>query len=53
MPAVSKAQQELFAIAEHHPEELPAKDASLKRLSKTKLREFAATPITGLPEHTP
>ena len=51
MPARSKAQRRLFAIAEHHPDELPAKDRGLLRLTHRQLHDFAATPETGLPEY--
>lgn len=43
MPAVSEPQRELFAIAEHHPEELYKKNQSLAKLPKKTLHEFAAT----------
>ena len=49
MPARSKAQQEVFAIAEHAPEKLHAKNRGLLKMSKEKLHEFAATKRTGLP----
>lgn len=49
MPAVSKKQRKLFAIAEHHPEELNAKNRRLGALDKATLHEFAATPEKDLP----
>lgn len=54
MPAESKAQQALFAIAEHHPEKLnsPAKQR-LAKLPRKTLHEFAATPTKGLPKRVP
>ena len=51
MPAVSQAQQRLFAIAEHHPEQLHAKNRALGHLSHKSLHDFAATSRHGLPEH--
>jgi hypothetical protein len=40
-----------MAIAEHHPEELSAKNAGLKSMSHKQLHEFAAVPEKGLPQH--
>jgi len=51
MPATSKSQQKLFAIAEHDPGKLRKKNKSLAKLSKKTLHEFAATPSKSLPEH--
>lgn len=51
MPATSKAQQQLFAIAEHEPGKLHAKNKSLAKLPHQTLHDFAATPSKGLPEH--
>lgn len=51
MPATSKAQQALFAIAEHHPEKLNPENKGLVKLGKKKLHEFAATPTKRLPKH--
>lgn len=51
MPATSKAQQELMAIAEHHPEEVSDKNKGVTAMSHTQLHEFASTPHKGLPEH--
>lgn len=50
MPATSKAQQALFAIAEHNPSKLHAENKGLAKLGKAKLHEFAATPTQGLPK---
>ena len=50
MPARSGAQQKLFAIAEHKPNELYKKNRSLLRLTHAQLHDFAATPRKGLPE---
>jgi hypothetical protein len=49
MPAKSKAQQRLFAIAEHEPSKLMSKNKGLAKLSKGKLSEFASTSTKGLP----
>ena len=43
MPAKSRAQQELFAIAEHEPGKLYAKNRGLLKLSHKQLHDFAAT----------
>ncbi len=47
MPAVSTKQRELFAIAEHHPDKLYAKNRKLGSLSHKTLHEFAATKGLG------
>jgi hypothetical protein len=51
MPAKSKAQQRLFAVAEHAPEKLYAKNAHLADLPQKTLHEFAATKVKGKPAH--
>lgn len=43
MPAKSKAQRALFAIAEHHPDELYSANKSLAKLPRKTLHEFAST----------
>jgi hypothetical protein len=48
MPAKSVAQRRLFALAEHKPDELYAKDKSLTKLSHKTLHDFAATKEKGL-----
>lgn len=40
-----------MAIAEHHPEQLNAKNKGLLDMSHKQLHEFAATSEKGLPEH--
>lgn len=50
MPAVSQVQQKVFAIAEHDPEKLHAKNKGLLKLGKDKLSEFASTPRKSLPK---
>ena len=49
MPAVSKAQRIATAIAEHHPEDLNAKNKGLLKMSKGQLHDFASTKEKGLP----
>jgi hypothetical protein len=49
MPAVSKKQRRAMAIAEHHPEELFAKNKGLLQMTHLQLHEFADTPEKGLP----
>lgn len=49
MPAVSKAQRKLFAIAEHHPEKLYARNRGMLKMSHRQLHDFAGTKTQGLP----
>ena len=49
MPAKSKAQRRLMAIAEHHPEKLFARNKGVAKMSKKELHKFASTPEKGLP----
>ncbi len=49
MPAVSKSQQKLFAIAEHEPSKLHAKNKGMLKMGKAKLGEFARTKTSNLP----
>jgi hypothetical protein len=51
MPAVSTAQREAMAIAEHHPEELNEKNKGLLKMSHKQLHDFASTPEKGLPSY--
>jgi hypothetical protein len=53
MPSVSRAQQAAMSIAEHNPSKLNPKNRGLLKMSKSKLHEFAATKLKGLPEHAP
>lgn len=39
------------AIAEHHPEELFARNKSLLDMTHEQLHDFSDTPEAGLPEH--
>jgi hypothetical protein len=50
MPARSKAQQEVMAIAEHSPGKLYAKNRGLLKMSHQQLHDFAATSRKGLAE---
>lgn len=43
MPAVSKKQRELMAIAEHAPQKLYKKNRGVLKMSKDQLHDFAAT----------
>jgi hypothetical protein len=49
MPAVSKAQQQAMAIAEHDPGKLYGRNAGLKKMSHSQLHDFASTKRKGLP----
>jgi Protein of unknwon function (DUF3008) len=51
MPATSKAQRRMMAIAEHHPEQLYAENKGAADMSKKQLHDFAATSEKGKPEH--
>ena len=51
MPATSKAQRELMAIAEHHPSEVSAKNRGILKMTHAQLHDYAATKETGLPSH--
>ena len=48
MPARSKAQQEVMAIAEHSPNKLYKKNRGLLKMSHQQLHDFAATPRKNL-----
>lgn len=52
MPAPSTAMRRATAIAEHHPEQLYARNRSLLNMSQEQLHDFASTPEKGLPRHT-
>jgi len=49
MPAVSKAQQRLMAIAEHHPGQLYKRNRGVAQMTLKQLHDFASTPRKGLP----
>jgi hypothetical protein len=49
MPAVSKKQRRLMAIAEHHPGMLYKKNKGIAKMGKSELHKFASTKEKGLP----
>lgn len=49
MPAQSESQRRLFAIAEHHPEELYKQNKQLAKLPHKTLHDFASTSEKHLP----
>jgi len=51
MPARSKAQRKLLAIALHHPEQVYAKNRSVLTMNLADMAHFASTPEKGLPRH--
>lgn len=51
MPALSKAQRRLMAIAKHHPEKVYARNRSILKMTGRQLHEFAKTKEKGLPYH--
>ena len=53
MPAVSQAQQQAMAIAEHNPSKLNKKNRGLLKMSHGQLHDFASTKRKGLPPHVP
>ncbi len=50
MPAVSKKQRRAIAIAENAPEKLFKRNATLKKMAKSDMHDFASTPEKGLPK---
>lgn len=48
MPAVSKKQQMLMAIAEHEPEKLYKRNRGVLKMSHAQLHDFASTKHKGL-----
>jgi hypothetical protein len=50
MPAESKAQRQVAAIAEHAPEKLYKRNKGLKKMSKEQLHDFASTSEKNLPK---
>jgi len=52
VPSISKAQRTVMAIAEHHPEQLYARNKGLLKMPHQQLHDFAATKESDLPEHT-
>jgi hypothetical protein len=51
MPAVSKKQQIVMAIAEHSPEKLHAENKGMLDMTHKQLHEFASTPRKHLPSY--
>lgn len=49
MPAKSKKQRRVMAIAEKEPEKLYKRNRGLKKMTKKELHDFAATKETNLP----
>ncbi len=49
MPSVSRSQRIATAIAEHHPEDLYARNKGLLGMSNSQLHDFASTSEKGLP----
>jgi hypothetical protein len=50
MPATSKKQQAVMAIAEHNPKKLYKKNRGVLKMGKKKLHDFSSTPTRTLPE---
>lgn len=49
MPSVSRAQRIAISIAEHHPEELYARNKGLLGMTHGQMHDFASTPEKNLP----
>jgi len=49
MPAKSKKQRRMMAIAEHNPEQLYERNKGVAEMSKKQLHDFATTKEKGLP----
>lgn len=50
MPAKSKAQRQMMAIAENHPEMLNSENRGVLAMGKEKMHEYASTKEKGLPK---
>lgn len=50
MPALSKAQRKLMALAEYHPSEVYARNKGVLSMSQQQLHDFAATKEKSLPK---
>lgn len=50
MPAVSKKQRRMMAIAEHKPEMLFDKNKGVLKMGKQEMHKFASTEEKGLPK---
>lgn len=51
MPAVSKAQQRLMAMALHDPSKVSKKNRGVLKMNKKQLREFVKSKSKKLPKH--
>ena len=51
MPARSKAERRLMAIAEHHPGQVYAKNRGVLKMSASQLHDFAMGSEKGKPAH--
>ena len=49
MPAKSKKQRQLMAIAEHSPEKVKAENKGVLKMTHSQLHDFASTDEAGLP----
>ena len=49
MPAKSKKQRKLFAMAEHNPAKIYPRNKGVLKMSKSQLHDFAKTKEKGLP----
>ena len=47
MPAKSKEQQQLMAIALHHPSKVYKRNRGVLKMKKKSLRDFATTKLSG------
>jgi hypothetical protein len=50
MPAVSKKQRALMAIAEHNPKKVYKRNKGVLKMSKSQLHDYAATKSKSLPK---
>jgi hypothetical protein len=50
MPATSKAQQSLMALAEHVPSKVYKRNRAVLKMSLKSLRDFASTATKHLPQ---
>lgn len=48
MPAESKKQRRMMAIAKHHPEQLYERNKGVLKMSRKQLHDFASTKERGL-----
>jgi len=53
MPAKSKAQRQVMAIAEHRPEKLYKRNRGLLSMTKSQLHEYAATREKEMKKYVP